>query len=221
MGTGYIDQKLATEFTSYLLTFKIPKDLENKTMTLKFNDQISYVKGEMGAKSIYVKLNPTDLTDKKKTAEFKFGETVDLAGSILGNSKFTINQYAIGSKFKVPYNFCSKKDKCTSSYEYVTPTATGNYLKTLIRIDGSFEADENMNLTKTTDIYSFLNTFGTIYYQIDNNWHSHKINSKNVKPKMSTENEITYIEVNRDVEKATAIYFTLDVRNHTYKYVLK
>ena len=56
---------------------------------------------------------------------------------------------------------------------------------------------------------------------MDGKWYSHKIDSKRIKPKLGKENGMTYIEVNKNVEKATSVYFTFQVRNYTYKYVLK
>ena len=155
------------------------------------------------------------------TDEKKFTETLSFSGSVLGESTFTITQFEIGSKFKVEYPFCSKKDKCGTSYEYVTPTATGNYPKTLLKINGTFDEDESMNLNTVTNLYYFLNEFATINYQVDGKWYSHKIDSKRIKPKLGKENGMTYIEVNKNVEKATSVYFTFQVRNYTYKYVLK
>ena len=77
-----------------------------------------------------------------------------------------------------------------------------------------------MNLD-TENLYYFLNSFGTIYYKIGDKWYNHKIDSKLVRPKMKTEQGIYYIEVNKDVEKASNIYFTFTIRNFTYEYVLK
>lgn len=221
IGTVYVDQKLSSHFTSYLLVFEIPSDSVNKAMSLKFNDQVSYVKGEIGAKSIYVKLDPQNLTDKKAEKSAEFGEELTFDGSILGTSIFKINRFSIGNKFKVDYKFCSTKDKCGTSYEYVTPTATGNYPKTLMRIEGSFAVDESKNLSNADDIYYFLNSFGTIHYKVNGEWFSHKINSKLVKPKLGSENTVSYIEVNLSVEQATEIYLTFSVRDYSYKYVLK
>lgn len=221
IGTGYVDQKLDTEFTSYTLTFNIPKTLADHKMTLKVNDNVSYVKGEIGAKNIYVKLEPEDLTASKETTDSKLGEEQVFTGSILGDSALQITQIAIGNKFKVEYDFCAKKDNCYKSYEYITPTATGNYAKTLLRIVGNFSADESMNFDELDTMYQFLNRFATIYYKIGDKWYSHEINSKLIKPAFGQENNVTYIEVNKDVEKASSIYFTFNVRNYSYKYVIK
>ena len=221
LGTGYIDQKLLEEFKTYILVFDIPKTMSNKSKKLKINDQVSYVRGEMGAKNFYVKLKPEDLSKKQKIQEFKLGETIDLKDSVVGSASFKIEQFSIGNKFQVSYNFCSLKNKCTTSYEYVTPTATGRYAKTLMKIDGIFEEDPNLNLTKMNNMYYFLNNFGTIYFQIEDKWYSRKISSVYIKPQKGIEKGITYIEIDKDAEKAKSIYLMINIRNSVYKYSLK
>ncbi len=220
IGTPYTGQTLDTEFDSYILTFEIPTSIIDKNLTLKVNDNVSYVKGEMGAKSSYVKLNPKDLTNIKEVETENIKETLSFSGSILGNSELLIEDIAIDNKFKINYNFCINKNKCYPSYEYVTPTATGNYFKTLMRINGEFEVDETSNIDDVTDLYYFLNAFGTINYKINDSWYSHKIDSKNIKPETGTDNYY-YIEVNQDVKNASEIYFTFNVRDYNYKYILK
>lgn len=221
IGTPYIGQELSTEFTSYLLVFEIPSSLIDEKIELKFNDEFSYVKGEMGAKNIFVKLNPLDLTEKKGTAEAKVGETLAFDDSLLGGSELTINNVEFNDKFKVTYNFCSKTDNCYESYEYVTPTATGNYYKTLMKINGTFTLDTITNLEGISDVYYFLNKYGVIYYKINDKWYSHYINSQKITPKIGKENNTYYLEVNSDVKNASEIYLTFKIRDYNYKYVIK
>ncbi|MCI9110569.1 MAG: hypothetical protein HFH47_02005 [Bacilli bacterium] len=220
IGTPYVDQKLSEEFTNYILAFVIPFDKINEKMTLKFNDNISYVKGELGAKNIFVNLKPQDLTGEKELKEEKINEIVSFSGSILGNSELVINEFTIDDKFKIAYDFCASKNNCYKSYEYVTPTATGNYFKTLMRINGDFEPDTANNVEDVNDIYYFLNEFGTIHYKIGDEWYSHKINSQLIRPKTGKDNYY-YIEINKDIKKASEIYLTFSIRDYHYKYVLK
>ena len=220
IGVPYTDQRLSTDFESYLLTFEIPKEYKTKKLTLKVNDNLSYISGQIGAKNNYVTLKPKDLLEPSKGTKNNVTEIQSYKGSILGDSNFALNEFSVGNKFKSEYNFCAKNDNCYTSYEYVTPTASGNYAKTLIKMNGEFTPDESMNLD-TENLYYFLNSFGTIYYKIGDKWYNHKIDSKLVRPKMKTEQGIYYIEVNKDVEKASNIYFTFTIRNFTYEYVLK
>ncbi len=218
IGESYVDQKLSSDFVTYIVTFDIPYNSINNSMTLKFNDNISYVKGEMGAKSIYVKLSPVSLLENKGLKEYSINDKVNFKGSILEGSSLVITGAAISNKFKSEYSFCLRKDLCTPSYEYVTPTATGSYAKTLIKLEGDFEPSDNSDIDT---LYDFINTFGEINYKVDGTVKKHKINSKIVKPKMKNENDVTYIEVSKELERASDVYFTFNVRDYSYKYVIK
>ena len=220
LGTPYNGQELNDEFQSYILAFVIPKEDEHKNMVLKFNDDVSYVKGEVGAKSILVTLKPTSLTGNVDGGEVKLGEEEEFENSVLDSSSLTISSYEVGDKFKLNYKYCYGIDKCVDSIEYVTPTATGNYFKTLIKMNASINIDTNVNSSEISSFVNFLNTFGTINYKINDEWKAQKINTQNVKPRVAKDNNY-YIEVPSEVKSASEIYLTFKVRNYTYKYILK
>ena len=221
LGSPYTSQELTDEFKSYILTFLIPKEDINKKMILKFNDNVSYVKGEIGAKNILVTLNPTNLSENVDGGSKKLGEEESFNDSILGTSSLKINSFEVGDKFQLSYKYCYGTDKCIDSTEYVTPTATGNYFKTLMKINADFSIDQNINSSEISTFVSFLNTFGTINYKVNDNWLSTKINTQSVKPKVAKDNNNYYIEVPSEVKNASEINFTFKIRNYTYKYVLK
>lgn len=216
IGTAYTSEQLTDEFETYILAFNIPKEKVDNTMTLKFNDNVSYVKGEIGAKNILVKLDPTDLTVADKTVTNKMGEEIDFDGSILDGTTFKINSYEVNDKFKLSYNYCYGTNKCLTSYEYVTPTATGNYFKTLMKLDASYGTDSD----EITDLVTFLNTFGTINYTWHNEHRTKKISTQVITPKTAS-SQFYYIEVPTDLSEAGQIEIEFKVRNYTYKYTLK
>ena len=89
-----------------------------------------------------------------------------------------------------------------------------------MKIDGKFDYDNNINDSRITNLVSFLNTFGTVNYKIGDNWLSQKMNTERVKPKNGKDSAI-YIEVPNELKNATEINFTFNIRNLTYKYILK
>ena len=220
LGTPYTNQELGVEFQNYILAFVVPKEEANKKMVLKFNDDVSYVKGEIGAKDIMVNLDPINLSGSKDVKTVNLKETLSLEDSILGNSSLTINSFEVGSKFKFDYKYCYKDNKCINSSEYVVPTATGNYFKTLMKLDVNFNVDKNLNLKEVNDFRSFVNTFATINYKIDGVWFTKKINSQQIKLQTAI-TEFQFIEVPLETSQASEIYFTFNVRDKIYKYVLK
>ena len=168
-----------------------------------------------------VTLKPTNLTQKSEEHSVKLGEEENFEESILGSSVFKINSYEINDKFKLNYEYCYGTDKCIDSSEYLTATATGNYLKTLMKIDADFSIDSNINSTQITSFDDFLNTFATINYKVGSGWTSKRINTQNIKPKVSKDSSYYYIEVPSDVKNASEIYLTFNIRNQVYNYVLK
>ena len=221
LGTAYAGQSLGEEFQSYILAFLIPKEAADKSMQLKFNDNVSYVKGEMGAKNVYVSLKPTDLTKNGTSHDNLIGDEVVFSDSILEESTFKIKGYEFNNKFKINYKYCYATNKCIDSYEYLTPSATGSYAKTLMRINGYFTIDDNVNNNEIISLESFMNTFATINYKVNESWYSQRINTQSVKPKVGVDNTNYYIEVPLEVANASEINFTFKIRNDTYKYVLK
>ena len=220
LGTSYTGQALNTEFQTYILTFVIPyKDAHDK-LVLKFNDDVSYVKGEVGAKSIYVTLKPTDLNKGGDTIETKLGNVQSYEDSVLTNSTLEIDSYEISDKFRVDYKYCYATNKCIDSYEYLTPTPTGNYYKVLMKVSGKFSIDNNINSNKITNLNTFLNTFCTLNYKIGNSWKSQKLYTQDIKPKVAKDSGI-YIEVPYEIKDAKEMYLTFNIRNYVYKYILK
>ena len=220
VGTPYVDDNLSLDFERYILTYEIPNSLIKKNMVLKINDNVSYIRGEIGAKNIFVKLKPVNLLDVKDNEEVGLGNTLNFSGSILGESTLTISKFELANRFKSEYQFCYKKDSCETSYEYIVPTATGSYFKTLLKLNGEFDIDEKLNLN-IDSIYDLLNEFATIHYKKNGEWYEYRINSQKVKPKLADEDNNTYVEVNRDVLNSESIYLEFKVRNYNYKYVLK
>ena len=221
LGTPYSNQLLGDEFKSFILAFVIPKEDTDKEMVLKFNDNVSYVKGELGAKNIMVNLNPTNLNSSQDKGSSNLGEEETFADSVVEGVSLKINSYEISDRFKFDYKYCYGTNKCLDSSEYITPTATGNYLKTLMKISGEFKIDKNLNNAQITSLNDFLNTFATINYKVGNNWVSQKVNTQEVRPNTSKDLSNYYIEVPNEVKNASEINLTFKIRNYVYKYVLK
>ena len=217
-GVGYVNQKLTEDYASYIVVFEVPNSKINSKMTLKFNDNVSYVRGQMGAKNIYVKLKPHKF-DSSEIISNKVGDTVDFSNSILKDAKLAVNEVSIANSFKIAYDFCSTQNNCFKSYEYVTPSASGDSEKTLMRIKGNFESSETVDISGVSSLLDFINTFGYLNYNNGEN-HQVKINSKNVKPNSKGDSNTYYIEVPRAALNASNLSFSFKVRNYTYNYTI-
>lgn len=221
LGRVYFNQELSSDYNPYILVYEIPKSLINEKMKFKFNDSVSYVKGEIGAKNIYVKLKPTNLDKINLNKEMSLGDTLNLKDSILGQTTLKITSYQIAEKFKLSYNYCYTDSKCIKSTEYINPTATSNYDKVIMKLEGTLKKDSTINVQKMSNLFDFIYSFGTLTYVIDGKTYTHPTILKRVVPEKAILEDTYYIEVVPDVLKASNIYFDFKVRNQEYKYILK
>lgn len=217
LGAPYTGEKLTSEFKNYILAFEIPSALDNKVMKLKFNNGSSFVNGKVVSKNYYVMLNKKDLRKNSGNYNSKLGKTVNFNDSVIGVSSLKINSYEIKDNFRLSYNYCYSKDKCFESFEYLTPSTSGSYFKSLMKINGEFNFNDFSGLD---GIVNFFNTYGSINYKIGDDWYKSRIQSTIVKPKKAKSEDL-YIEVPLDSKDSSSLYFTFEIRNKSYKYALK
>lgn len=219
LGKVYFSQKLDTIEQSYLLVYEIPKGLQNEQMTLKFNDNISYIGGELGAKNVYVKLKPVNLDKTKLSGTKKLGQALELNDTVLGNAYLKIDSYEIKDSFKVSYKYCVSTNNCIDSIENITPTASSNYEKVIMKLVGTYESDDSLS-SSVTNLYNFV-SLGTLIYTIDGKEYKSNVPIKEIKPSKTSSKHIYYVEVEKNTLKANGLYFDFKVRNKEYKYILK
>ncbi len=221
LGTGYVNQQLTDDYESYFLVFAVSDDVSLSNAKLKINDSVSYVNGQMGAKNIFVKLDLQNIDETEGVVSNSLGETMSFEDSVLKDTKLTVNEVSIANSFKLTYNFCASQNNCYESYEYVTPTATGNYAKSLMKITGTLELSDSINVSGISDLRSFLNMFATLEYEMNGNLQTIKINSQTVKPNIASENNVYYIEVPREAVDSSSLRLIIKIRQMTYNYSLK
>lgn len=217
-GQGYYDEEISSDDQTFIFAYEILNSFTRKKIKLRINDSASIVRGQIGAKNIYVNLKPTDLRIPGESFNKKVGERISFNKSILNDSSLIINNFDVSNKFKLNYNYCIREDYCINSTEYVTPSTKDNYYKSLLRISGDLTIDDDNS--SVYNIRSLLNSYGTIYYYINDKWHNRKINSSLVRPHVASSNDI-FIEVPYEVKDASEIYLKINIRNQSYKYVLK
>ena len=220
LGTPYYDQKLTSEYQTYIIAFEISDTLAKRKMELKINDNTSFVHGKAAAKNSYVALKPIDLRKEGKEYEGKLGSSIRFDDSILGSASFIVKSYEIKDNYKLTYKFCYGTGKCFDSYSYLTPTATGSYLKSLMKINGNITFDQNVNISSISNLQLFLNKFGYICYKKDDKLIKKKIETSSIKSKNVNLSDY-YIEIPRDAVDSSELYFVFEIRNQTYKYTLK
>lgn len=208
VGIIYKKQNISTSFTDYVFVYKVPTEFLEKKIRLVYTDY--------NQKEIKLKIEPISLIENIETKNFNLTETIDIKDSVIQNLKLKINNVEISDTFRVDYNYCI--DKCYPSYEYIKPTLSGNTEKTILKIDGNL-IKESTN--KFENLYTFIKSFGTIEYEINGQAKTISLNTKLLKPAKTIKDEEYYIEVPKEVGYAEKMNIVFQIRNKTYKYIVK
>lgn len=213
LGNHYHNQYMTTSFESYILVYEIPKDSNTENMILEYID--------INNKTIEVEIKPIYDVEKNKLASYSLNQLISLEKSILKNSQMQINSGEVSSVFTSNYTYCISAESCYTGLEYIRPSTSDNYEKTLLKINGNFVLDESLVIARITDLYTVLRDFGTIEYEINGETKSLKYNFKQVKPTKQVEANTYYIEVPKEVENAEHIKLLFTFREFIYEIVVK
>ncbi len=217
LGNTYINQEINNKFSNYTFTFEIPSSLINEPMTLRYINEIDYLGKNLQPKYVRVKLEPKDLKTVKKQDQ-TLQNVFSLNDSSFKDASVRIDSYEIQDKYKLEYSFCAKKDVCYTSYEYIVPSSLNNYEKTLLKLTGSFELNNNA-IKNIYNLYDLIEYFGVLEYTINDEAKTRDIAFKRANSTKDT--NTYYIEVLKEVKNATKIDLKIVLRNYEYIYHLK
>ena len=222
LGKAYDDELLFNQFTKYLLVYEVPKTaLNNPQIEFRYSDKIDYTGGKLSPKYVTVDIVPEVLDKKTKTNDYVIGDEVLFEESVLGDTKLVINKYDIADQFKLNYQFCVSDTECYESYEYLLPDISNQYDKTILYLNGIIVWDETLTIEPITDVYNFVDLFGTVIYEIGGETKIQKVALNEVKSTKVLKTNDYYIELLREVKQADKISIVFDVRDIKYRYVIK
>lgn len=189
-GTGYEDQMIE-ESGDYYFVYQIPSNVYLDDIKLVYTDI---------SKNYEKKLDYVDLRNEHFMGSYTINENALVKTSFMGDINLKIDEFSIKEKFKVPYIFKAYKTYYTSNY-YVSPSISGNYDKSVIRI--------------ISNDCSFIEKYGSIYYDEQKS----SVPMKKIDPLKNS--DYCYFETDKNALDATSIYLKLSVRGNVYKYYLK
>ncbi|MDD3392794.1 MAG: hypothetical protein PHE54_04570 [Bacilli bacterium] len=220
IGVSYQSEDITNDsFQSYILTYEIPKEYADKKMEYLYIDDSNYFSTSLEVKTVTVALTPRDLDEVTFVDHYNLEETVTFKDSIFKKTDFKITNFDIQKQFKITYDYCISSN-CYSSIEYLKPSIYTNYNKVLIKLNATLSWDEDLTISKNTDIYNFINKYGKIKYQIGNTVKYNNVSFKEVKSSRVKNNNY-YIEVIDEVMDADSISLVITIRDKQYEYILK
>ena len=214
IGNVYNNEKLNEEFTDYVLVYQIPLTDTKSEMRFKYIDNVEYQRGETKIKSIDVKLNPKYLDEQKETTkQYNLNDVIELE-----NYKINISNYEIKDKFINTYNNCITQNECYDFSEIIVPSIRDKS-KAILKVEGNFEYTENIN--RISNLYDFIEKYATIEYTYNGNTYSETSDFVEAKAIKTIEDNIFYIEVDKEILNAEQINLSFHIRNNEYKYTLR
>ena len=210
-GNIYNFENLNYDYEIKTFIYELPKQLINKEMIF------SYVNKATG-KDSKIKINYIDIDKIKEEKTFNLKETINF-DEVLKDYSLTIDSFEINSKHKIEYKL-SLGNNAYPSYEYIVPSVSSKYAKTILKITGNLQTSD-IKLVNIFDLYDFINSFGKLKYVIGETTYIQSINFKEVEPKKTKQKDTYYIEVLEEINKASKVSIVFKVNDKIYEYVLK
>ena len=214
LGNTYNGETITSELSDYLLVYKIPKSDINSKMIFKFIDNIKYKRGKTISNAFNTRLNPNKLDkDKVQEKQYQLNNEIEI-----NDYKINILNFEIQDKFKNTYNKCTDTNKCIDLKEILVPSL-GEKEKVILKIEGTFEYKENIN--NITNLYSFIEKYGSIKYIVNGKEYTETNDFKEVQAIKTKQNNVFYIEVDKEILNSEKISISFNLRNKTYTYILR
>lgn len=212
LGSVYSNQILSSEFSDYLFVYKIPKSSMNSNFIFRCIDNVVSKHGKTVVNSIDIKLNPTNYIGVGvNNYDYALGEEISI-----DNYKVMINSYDINRNFTVMYNSCISTNECYDLREVLNPSVIRNREKVLLRVDGSLVLDDS-----SKSLYNFISQFGSIEYVYNGNSFIEYGDFNSVISTKSSQSNVYYIEVDKEIMDASYIKLNFNFRDKKYSYILR
>lgn len=208
-GTVYKNQKLTQEYVPYYIVYEIPYEFSTKEVYAGVASSFDYSSNKYNFYKLKINYNKISL--KEEVKEYKLNEKMNIAAYGI-HTNITILNADIQNKYKIQYKFNKYE-----SVDYITPTASNNEEKTILKLKLT---QEFINNEKKVDFYELLTSFGSIEYELSDAKKESKIYSRLSSTKLKEEN-VYYLEVSKEILEGTNRFLKIKIRDKVYKYRLE
>jgi hypothetical protein len=212
LGSVYTNQEITSDFNDYLFVYKIPKSSIDSDMIFRCVDSIVYKRGKTVINSIDVKLSPVkyDLFESKNYY-YSLGNDINT-----GKYSINISDFDISDSYVINYNSCIVSGECYDFKEILRPSLIRNKDKVLLKLVGSAKDGDS-----SSNLFNLINSFGSIDYIYDGKSYSEYSDFNVVVSTKSKDNNVYYIEVDKEVMNSSNIKLSFNFRDSKYSYVLR
>jgi hypothetical protein len=201
LGTIYKKQYITNNIKYFILVYKVNQS------DIKKNMKFLYLGNYNNGSNLTFNLNPVTLDNNKLKQSVNLNAELKFNDSLLNNTTLKITQYEIQNKYE--YNYCYKED---CSYTATIDSLDNN----IIKMDIESSIDESIDLEKNWN--DIINNYMNIYYVIDDITYNSLICYSKTPSELDN---VIYLEVDKNIEKASKIWLEFNIRNTIYKYTIK
>lgn len=218
LGEGYSKNVLfPSETNNYLLIYEIPRNADYKNATLRLVNSIKVNNDNIDAKYKDVRLSPINYIDTIEKENNNIGDIVVLDDSSLKTSEIQIESYNIDKEFTETFTYCASE--CLIGTKVIKPSLVGNADSLILKLNMNISLNDSLYINKYIKSNSdFIDYFASINYTINGKKKTLKLNSVNLN---NIETNNVYVEINKEIQNATDVYISFNIRNVTYKINLK
>lgn len=210
IGSAYTYEDLSEDYKLFTLIYRINSSDANKKFKINYFD---------GINTEVVNLTTTNLTSTKNN-NFNIGEKFNFNNTILDKYEVSIDKYQIDEKIELKYTYKLNETDTVSAKEYIVPTISSNYDKAIMRIDYTFALPEAYN-SYVVNMDMLLSRFGYLKYTIDGKEYTTLLNMGTLKSSKISQSNTTYLEIKKEVLKASKVVLGFKLRNSIYEATLK
>lgn len=218
-GVNYYSQELKPHETRKLnYIYEVPIEFYNDSFKLNYLYNTVYEDNELHYNYKKISLTPKTFSDNQKQVEVKeIGEELSFEGSILGDTKITINSVNINDTINYDIFNC-KNLKCLTTSKSVTAKTTENFDLSLMSLNYNISYDKNI-FDNYYSNFLFFEKFGSIRFEINGKEYNNRIKLVDVTPYNTKGYSI--IQVRDKLKIADKIYLDFNIRDKVYTYILK
>jgi len=203
---------------SYVLVYEINEEQIADTYNLKIYNGVTRKKKELKSKYFNILLTPVLVDETKEVRSVGLNEQLDFTSSNIGDTKVTIKNYEITTRYVYEYENCHYNN-CQKFKSYISADQLStSQSKTLLVLHYDLELSTNTKTKKHFDQQMlFFSDFISLRYKMGDK--TYKVNLKNVTPFSLKNTEV--FEINKKIEKAKKIELLFTIRNKIYSVKLK
>ncbi len=216
-GVPYYNQNLLpNETREFILVYELDREFYDNDFTLKYLYDIQMVNNQPEYKYRKVKLSTKEFKEVEDVATKKMNEELVFSGSILDDTKITINDISLASRFTYNVTRC-KNNVCDNYMDVINPPISNVYDLSILKINYNLKYDEEMD--PEFSIPSFISRFGSIRFIINGKEYNNKLDLIDVTPYPT--DGCVFLAIRSKVTNAEKIYLDFTIRDKRYTYIIK